>query len=81
MITGYLKTEMTIDAATAANMQTSWINAQRTQELRIPVLGQGVSFVPLPREEATYPAIIRCAHCGGFAAVQTACVHCGAPVL
>jgi hypothetical protein len=43
------------------------------------VLPPGVSIPSQQNKDAV--TVVRCAHCGGWAAWGTACVHCGAPVV
>jgi hypothetical protein len=50
-----------------------------TPRRRYVVLLPGVSIPSQQNKEAV--AVVKCSHCGQFAAWGTACVHCGAPVV
>lgn len=74
---GYLTVDRPISEAEAAHINHVW--ASGLQKGNIPVLGPGVSFIPF-NDSALDPAIVICGHCGQWAARQTECGHCGAPV-
>jgi hypothetical protein len=78
---GYLKTNMHISAEEAARVRDVWTRAMESNyAYSIPVLGNGVEFVQFDKPNNDEPVIVRCSFCGGFAAVKTNCVHCGAPI-
>lgn len=76
---GYLQVDGPINQSMADAIKHRWEESVRAGIT--PIMTSDIKFIPLPQPDPIYPAIVRCGHCGGFAAVQTACVHCGASVL
>jgi hypothetical protein len=75
---GYLKVDRPISQAEAEYIKAKWQAAQYSG--KVAILGAGVEWVPL-HNSILDPSIVTCGHCGQWAAVQTECRHCGAPVI
>lgn len=75
---GYLKLDKPLPATMIEKIQHEWDRSFHSGG-RIPVLGEGIRFIPFERSVLD-PSIVFCGHCGQWAAVQTPCRHCGAPV-
>ena len=75
---GYLKFDFPVSVEAAERVRQHWESC--LQVGKTPVLTSGVHFVPL-NDSALDPVIVTCGHCGQWAARQTECAHCGAPVL
>jgi hypothetical protein len=75
---GYLQATGPISLEEAERIKQHWEDCMKTG--KIAVLSEGIKFVSL-EERNNNNVIIRCGHCGQWAAVKTACKHCGASII
>lgn len=75
---GYLQVSRPISMAEAERLRNLWQKLLSTGQ--VPVLSDGVRFVPFETQSPLDPAIKTCGHCGQWGAVQTECRHCGASI-
>lgn len=68
-----------IASSTNNDNWNTW-NNERDGELIYPQIQALEAAVRRIEESAPKNVIVKCAYCGGWAAIQTMCIHCGAAV-